>query len=116
MVRFLADASLHDGIVTGCLRREPAMDFLAARDAKLEGVDDPDVLALAAFEDRILVTSDLKTMPKHFGDFLAAYGYCPGVFLVKQSARLADVIEDLIMVWAASDAEEWKNRIIEIPQ
>jgi hypothetical protein len=52
----------------------------------------------------------------HFADFLQAHGQCPGVFLVKQSAALADVIEDLIMVWAASDAEEWRNRIVEIPQ
>jgi len=58
VVRFLADASLHDGIVSGCLRREPTMDFLSANEAKLEGVSDPDVLALAAREDRIVVTSD----------------------------------------------------------
>jgi hypothetical protein len=48
MVRFLADASLHDGIVTGCLRREPTMDFLSANDADLQGVPDAEVLALAA--------------------------------------------------------------------
>jgi hypothetical protein len=53
-------------------------------DARLEGVDDPDVLALAAREDRIVVTSDLRTMPGHFGDFLDAHGHCPGVFLVKR--------------------------------
>ena len=116
MVRFLADASLHHGIVSGCRRREPAIDFMSAHDAHLKAVDDPDVLALAAREDRILVTSDLKTMPKHFADFLVAHGHCPCVFLVKQSTPLADVIEDLIMVWAASDADEWSNRIIEIPQ
>lgn len=63
MVRFLADACLHDGIVSGCRRREPAMDFMSANEARLEGVADPDVLAIAAREDRILVTSDLKTMP-----------------------------------------------------
>ncbi len=92
------------------------MDFVSANEAKLEGVDDSDVLALAAREDRIVVTSDLKTMPSHFGDFLQAHGHCPGVFLVKQNTPLADVIEDLIMVWAASDADEWRNRTIEIPQ
>jgi hypothetical protein len=32
MIRFLADASLHDAIVTGCLRREPAIDFLSAHE------------------------------------------------------------------------------------
>jgi hypothetical protein len=112
----LADASLNDGIVSGCRRREPAMDFLSAYEAKLEGVSDPEVLALAARENRIVVTSDLKTMPKHFADFLEAHGHCPGVFLVKQNTSLADVIDDLVLVWAASDADEWKNRIIEIPQ
>ena len=92
------------------------MDFLSANEAKLQGVPDPEVLALATQQNRILVTSDLRTMPGHFGDFLEAQGHCAGVFLVKQRARLADVIEELVLVWAASEAEEWKNRILEIPQ
>jgi hypothetical protein len=33
MIRFLADADLNHAIVTGCLRREPAMDFLSANEA-----------------------------------------------------------------------------------
>jgi hypothetical protein len=115
MVRFLADASLHDAIVTGCRRREPAIDFLSAHEARLEGVPDPNVLAFATQENRIFA-SDLRTMPRHFGDFLEANGQCAGVFLVKQRAPLAGVIEALVMVWAASAADEWKNRIVEIPQ
>jgi hypothetical protein len=35
---------------------------------------------------------------------------------VKQRARIADVIDALVLVWAASDADEWQNRILEIPQ
>lgn len=116
MIRSLADASLHYGIVRGCRRREPAIDFLSAHEAKLEGVPDPEVLRFAAEHERILVTSDHRTMPQHFGDLLGAREYCPGVFLVKQRARLADVIEELVMVWAASSSDEWKNRILEIPQ
>jgi hypothetical protein len=116
MVRFLADACLHDGIVSGCRRREPRIDFMSAHEARLEGVADFDVLALAARERPHCRHFRPHTMPRHFGDFLQAHGQCPGVFLVKQSARLVDVIEDLIMVWAASDADEWRNRIIEIPQ
>ena len=53
MIRFLADASLHDAIVTGCLRREPAIDFLSAHEATLEGVPDPEVLAFATRQNRI---------------------------------------------------------------
>jgi len=116
MIRFVADASLHDAIVTGCLRREPTINFLSANEARLEGVPDPEVLAFATRQNRILVTSDLRTMPLHFGDFLEAHGQCAGVFLVKQRAPLAYVIEALVLVWAASDADEWRNRVVEIPQ
>jgi hypothetical protein len=34
---FLADASLRHAIVSGCLRREPQIDFMSAHRAKLEG-------------------------------------------------------------------------------
>ena len=115
MVRFLADASLHHAIVTGCVRREPAIDFLSAATAKLEGISDPDVLALAAAQDRILVTHDFRTMPRHFAEFLAAGRSSPGVFLVKQRTPLAAVIEDLVLIWTASRLEDWTNRIVEIP-
>lgn len=114
MIPFLADASFHDAIVTGCLRREPAIDFLSAHQAQLEGVPDPEVLAFATHQNRILVTSDFRTMPGHFGDFLENNGHCAGVFLVKQRAPLAEVIEELLLMWASSDAGEWENRIVEI--
>jgi len=35
VIRFLADACLASYIVSGCLRREPAMDFKSAASAKL---------------------------------------------------------------------------------
>lgn len=115
MIRYLADASLKHRIVQGCIRREPAMDFISAHHARLQGVPDPEVLALASRMGRILVCSDLTTMPGHFGEFLAGGGRCPGVFLVKQTERLADVIESLVMIWAASDPREWENRIVYVP-
>lgn len=115
MIRFLADADLNHAIVSGCVRREPAMDFLSANDANLEEVPDLGVLALAANQDRILVSHDFQTMPRHFGDFLETRGSSPGVFLVQQSAAIADVIDELVLVWQASDADEWRDRILKIP-
>jgi hypothetical protein len=72
MVRFLADASLHHAIVSGCLRREPTIDFLSASAARLAAVPDPSVLSIASESGRILVTHDFRTMPKHFAEFLIA--------------------------------------------
>lgn len=44
MIRFLAEADLNEGIVAGCLRRDPEMDFPSANDADLVGV--PDLLRI----------------------------------------------------------------------
>ena len=49
-------------------------------------------------------------MPGHFGEFLEAHGHCAGLFLVKQRARLADAIDALVPVLAASEAGEWVTR------
>ena len=115
MIRFLADADLNEGIIGGCLRKEPTMDFLSASEAKLRGLADPDVLRIAAEQDRILVSHDFKTMPRHFAHFLQTQGSSPGVFLVKQSSPIGPVIEELVLIWTATDAEEWKGRILRIP-
>ena len=115
MVRFLADADLNYAIVEGCRRHEPTLDFLSANEATLQGVPDPEVLVLAAEQNRILVTHDLKTMPRHFGEFLMWRDYSAGVFLVSQHAAIGEVIDELVLIWAASDAEEWQNRIVNIP-
>ncbi|MBI3683889.1 MAG: DUF5615 family PIN-like protein [Acidobacteria bacterium] len=80
----------------------------------MAGVPDPEVLRIAAEQGRILVSHDFKTMPHHFGRFLQASGSSPGVFLVKQSAPIGPVIAELVLIWSATDAEEWKNRILRI--
>lgn len=97
-VRFLADACRRQAIVRGCLRREPAMDFMSAKIARLDGMDDLEVLALASRLGRILV-SDRRS---------------PGL-LVRQRERIADVIDSLVLIWSASASEEWENGIFYLP-
>jgi hypothetical protein len=58
-VRFQA-ADLNAEIVAGVLRREPSIDFQTADEASLRRSPDPEVLAFAAQEDRILVTHDRR--------------------------------------------------------
>jgi len=116
MVCFLADANFNDRIVKGCRHREPALDFLSANEAKLKGLPDPEVLAIATAQNRILVTHDIQTMPRHFGEFLAAGHFSPGVLLVSRVTPIGRVIEELVLIWAASEPDEWRNRIVKIPQ
>ncbi len=69
-IRFQADADLNQIIVSAVVRRFPEIDFKTATAAGLPSLEDPDVLALAAHDGRVLVTHDQTTMPKHFTDFI----------------------------------------------
>jgi len=114
-VRFLADADLNKAIVSGVARREPAIDFLTAHAAGLRRREDLEVLALAAEQRRVLVSHDVGTMPAHFHAFRNAGNHSSGVFLVAQSLDIGTVIEELLLIWLASEASEWENRLEWLP-
>jgi predicted nuclease of predicted toxin-antitoxin system len=113
-VRFQADADLNAEIVAGVRRREPSIAFQTADEANLRRLRDPEVLALAAQENRILVTHDRRTMPRHFADFILHHS-SPGVFIIAQTVSVQVAIEELLLMWAASESEEWRNLIVELP-
>ena len=54
-------------------------------------------------------------MPRHFGEFLMWRDDSAGVFLVSQHAAIGEVIDELLLIWAETDAEERENRIVNIP-
>jgi hypothetical protein len=113
-VRYQADADLNQDILTAVIRREPTIDFQTADDAYLFELPDPEVLKLAASEGRVLVSHDQSTMVNHFADFILN-ATSAGLLIIPQSLPLHDAVEELILIWAASEAEEWVNRISYLP-
>jgi len=108
--RFLADADFNQKIVRGLLRREPTIDFQTASQGDAIGRPDPEVLAIAARENRILISHDRGTMPAHFTRFRATKS-SPGLIIVSQEIDMGTAIEDLLLIWAASTHEEWRDKI-----
>ena len=113
-IRFQADEDLNEDIVTGLVRREPAIDFQTASVARIRGHSDEQVLRLAASQGRIVVSHDRKTMPQHFGRFVESQT-SPGLIIVSQRADVLTAIQDLLIIWSASDAEEWVNCLGVVP-
>lgn len=113
-VRFQADADFNQIIVAAVVRKMPAVDFRTATAAGLAGVDDIAVLGIAAQDGRILVTHDQATMPTQFGEFTRS-NTSPGLIVVPQSLAIRDAADSLILIWAATDPEEWTNRIAYLP-
>jgi len=113
-IRFQADADLNQRIVRAVRRGQPAIDFQTADEAQIRSLNDPEVLVTAAAEGRIVVTHDRTTMPVHFATFIGRQD-SPGVFVLSQFLPLKLAAEELIMIWEASEAEEWTNILQFLP-
>lgn len=113
-IRYQADADLNQSIVTAIWRQEPTIDFQSATTAGLQGLKDLEVLTLAAQQGRILVTHARKTMPNYFAEFIAS-NQSAGVLIVSKKLSIELVVDELILIWSVSSADEWINRIAKIP-
>jgi len=113
-VRFQVDADLDGRIVRGLKRIAPEIDIRTAVDAHLGGLEDLEVLRIAADSGRIPVSQDRRTMPAHFASF-SAHAQSPGVILLREAISISTAIEELILIWSASEAEEWIGRLAWIP-
>jgi hypothetical protein len=48
-------------------------------------------------------------MPHHFGSYLQSGSYSSGVILVPQLLAIGLAIEDLTLIWSASEAADWET-------
>ena len=53
-------------------------------------------------------------MPAHFADFITG-STSAGVLIVSQKLGVREAIEQILLVWAASEADEWINQIAYLP-
>ena len=113
-VRFQADVDLDGRIIRGLRRTSPEIDIRTAASAGLDGVDDSDVLQIAKDAGRILVSQDRRTMPAHFARFVDGAA-SPGVILLRGATPVSVAIDELFMIWSASEPEEWVNHLVWIP-
>jgi predicted nuclease of predicted toxin-antitoxin system len=100
-LRFQADNDLDQRIVV-------------AAAAGLHHMPDPEVLALAAADGRVLVSHDRRTLPRHFAEFVASQN-SPGLIVVSRKLPVGRAAELLHLLWAASEAEEYVNVVYDLP-
>ncbi|MGD1097224.1 MAG: DUF5615 family PIN-like protein [Bryobacteraceae bacterium] len=113
-VRFQADANLDGRIIRGLRRAAQEIDIQTSAEAGLGGLDDTDVLRIAADSGRVLVSQDRRTMPAHFARYVAR-AQSPGLILLRGAIPIAADIEELLLIWSASEADEWIGRLVWIP-
>jgi len=115
MLRLLIDQDLDHVILRGLLLRVPNLDVITAHQVGLSNASDPEVLAWAAEQERILVTHDRRTMPYHATSRIARAEKIAGVIIVSRQLPVSQVINELEIVVSCSDVVEWENVIKYLP-
>jgi len=116
-LRFLFDEDTDPDLIEALLRREPAVDALRVgwEGAPAEGTLDPDVLLAAESLGRMLISRDKQTMPDHLAAHFAAGRHTHGVALLRQGFSFGTHVGELLMLWSASEAEEWIDATLYLP-
>jgi len=115
MLRLLADENFDNDIVRGVLRRNPEVDLVRVQDVGLTGVEDPEVLAWAAQEGRVLLSHDVATITKYAYERVEAGLPMPGVFEVSQIVPIGVVIDDVLLIAEVSLEDEWEGQVLYLP-
>jgi hypothetical protein len=115
MLCLLIDENLNHRILRGLKLRLPDLDYVVAQDVGLKGLPDSEVLAWAAEQQLILVTHDLKTIPRSAYARLVAGERMPGVMALSKSLPIGQAIEELVMIIECSEQSEWQNQITHLP-
>lgn len=53
-------------------------------------------------------------MPGHFEQFTRTTP-SPGVLVVREGTPIRTAIEEIVLIWTASDVDDWVNRLVWIP-
>jgi len=115
MLRLLVDENLNHRILRGLLRTVPHLDYLLAPDAGLKGAEDPALLEFAAKESRVLVTHDLRTIPKHAYERVKAGLPMPGVIAIPDDMPIGGAVEDLAVIVECAVSAELDQRVLYLP-
>ena len=115
MLRLLIDQDLDHVILRGLSLRVPNLDVVTAHEVGLSNASDPDLLAWAAEQERIIVPHDRRTMPYHATSRIARAEKVAGIIVVSRQLPISQVINELEIIVSCSDMSEWENIVKHLP-
>jgi hypothetical protein len=115
MLRLLIDQDLDHVILRALLLRVQNLDVITAHQAGLSNASDPELLAWAAEQERVVITHDRRTMPYHATSRIARAEKIAGIIIVSRQLPLSRVIDDLEIIVSCSDMIEWENIVKQLP-
>jgi hypothetical protein len=109
VLKLVSDENFDGDILRGLYRRRSDLDIVRVQDVGLRATPDPDVLAWAAVEGRVLLTHDRDTIPNFAYDRVRAGQLMPGVFLVSDLMPVGQAIDEILLAVECLTPDECKD-------
>jgi len=116
-IRYLLDEHMDTALRVQLLRRVPELVVWMIGDpgAPHYGTLDPDILLWCEANSFMLVTRNRQSMPVHLQEHLAAGHHVPGIFVVPPQMTMGSLMDQLLLAWGASEAEEYRDLLRYLP-
>jgi hypothetical protein len=116
-VRFLIDECMKRAVAASLHRAEPAIEVYRVGQPGLPtlGASDSELLAFCEDQELVLVSQDRKSMPEHIARHQMSGRNTFGVLLVSPDCTFREMIDDLVLVWTATERAEWVNVLQYLP-
>jgi predicted nuclease of predicted toxin-antitoxin system len=114
-MRFLADENFNGKLLAGLRAALPQLDVIRVQDTDMVASPDPELLAWAAEQGRILLTHDVQTVAGYAYDRVRNSQPMPGIVEVRISQSMGAIIDELALMIAASAPQEFENQVRYIP-
>src|SRR5262249_39612172 len=115
MLCLLIDENFNQRILRGLLLGMSGLDYVIDQETAMQGMQDPPLLRKAAALHRILVTQDLKPVPRHAYARVAAGEPMPGIIAVPDDLPIGQAIEQLYIVVECAEENDLENQVLYLP-
>ena len=117
IICYLLDEHMPSALRAQLLRRAPDLVVWMIGDpgAPRYGTLDPDILLWCEANGFLFVTRNRKSMPVHLQEHLASRHHIPGIFVVPPQMTVGVIIDQLLLVWGASEVEEYRDLLLYLP-
>jgi len=117
MIRYLLDENVDPVYRSELLTREPELIVwrVGTLGAPPHATPDPEILYWCELNGFLLVTNNRRSMPRHLQDHLVKGRHVPGIIELNPNMSIGETIDELLLIWAASEENEFLDQIIYLP-
>lgn len=114
-MRIATDENFDQRILDGLRARLADLDVIRIQDTEMIQSPDDELLAWLAEKDRVLLTHDVRTMPKFLYERVRAGLPSAGVVEVRKDTPVGRAIDELEVVLGAGTRDDFADHVIYIP-